>query len=142
MMISEAIQHYHDLLAEGMAESTHAVMQEELAKRRLFFGRVPVCRVMRPHFYMPDQWEFLAVRTKIVLRAFDKLHQACMESPELRAQLGLEEYEEQLLHSDKGRVRVPWSSSRLMRFINQKRATCVLSNTTRRLRRASVMVMA
>ncbi len=115
-MINEAIQHYHDLLADGMAESTYAVMQEELAKRRLFFGSVPVCRVMRPHFYMPDQWEFLAVRTKIVLRAFNKLHQACMESAELRAQLGLEEYEEQLLHTDKGRVRVPWSSSRLDAF--------------------------
>lgn len=68
-MITEAIQHYHDLLAGGMAETTHDVMQEELAKRRLFFGSLPVCRVMRPHFYMPDQWEFLAVRTKIVLRA-------------------------------------------------------------------------
>lgn len=115
-MINEAIQHYHDLLADGMAESTHEVMQDELAKRRLFFGSVPVCRVMRPHFYMPDQWEFLAVRTKLVLRAFDKLHQACMDDPALRAQLGLEDYEEELLAGDRGRVRVPWSSSRLDAF--------------------------
>lgn len=114
-MITDAIQHYHDLLA-GMAESTHAAMQEELLKRRLYFGDAPVCRVLRPHFYMPEHWEYLAARTKLILRAFDKLHQACMENDSLREQLGLEDIEESLLSADRGRVRVPWSSSRLDAF--------------------------
>lgn len=114
-MITEAIQHYHDLLVP-IAHEMQDLMQADLEKRGLYFGKNPVCRVLRPHFYFPDHWEYMAVRTKIVLRAFAKVHQAAMADPEVRTQLDLEPYEEELFSLDRERVLVPWSSSRLDAF--------------------------
>jgi uncharacterized circularly permuted ATP-grasp superfamily protein len=114
-MITDAINHYHELLAP-IAEATQAAMNHELDTRRLYFGKNPVCRVLRPHFYFPDHWEYLVRRTRLVLSAFAKMHHAAMRDPDLRAQLYLEPYEEELFVTDLDRVSVPWSSSRLDAF--------------------------
>lgn len=115
-MIAEAIQHYHELLANGyMAEDTHYKLYADLEKRGLFFGDVPVCRVLRPHFYTYDDWVYLTRKTELILKAFRKAHEACMENADYRAQLDLDPYEEELFSLDKG-FTVPWSSSRLDAF--------------------------
>lgn len=116
MVINDAIEHYHDLLAHDAA-ATQQVMQEALSEHKLFFGQVPVCRVLRPHFYSRDNWEYLARRTKLILGAFAKAHAATMEDAALREQLDLEPYEEQLFSLDRAaKIDVPWSSSRLDAF--------------------------
>lgn len=117
-MISDAIDHYHSLLSdEALLTRTQELFQAQLEKRRLYFGSVPVCRVLRPQFYTSEQWEYLQSRTQIILSAFMKAHAACMENSDLRAQLDLEPFEEALLSVDLNvGVTVPWSSSRLDAF--------------------------
>lgn len=114
-MISQAITHYHELLAP-MASEINDEMQAQLQTRRLYFGATPVCRVLRPHFYFAEHWEYLAKRTHLVLSAFSKLHAATMQNASLRAELDLEPFEEALFSLDNERVQVPWSSSRLDAF--------------------------
>ncbi len=118
-MIQEAINCYHDLLTEQLALEMHGVLREQSRNRRLLFGDVPLCRVLRPHFYLPDQWRYLKERTELVLQAFMQAHVACVEDPALRAQLDLEPYEEEMLAVDLAAgIRAPWSSSRLDSFYN------------------------
>lgn len=115
-MISDAINRYHDLLTKDYtAEDTHYKLYEELQKRGLFFGDVPVCRVLRPHFYTYTDWSFLKNKTELILSAFRKAHLACMENATYREQLDLDPYEEELFVLDKG-FSAPWSSSRLDAF--------------------------
>lgn len=116
-MIQQAIQHYHDLLVGGLAEETHQQLMEWQRERRLYFGAVPVCRVLRPHFYSAEAWEYLRTRTALVLSAFRKAHDAAMNDVKLREQLDLEPYEEEMLHVDKdAHIDTPWTSSRLDSF--------------------------
>lgn len=115
-MLQEAIDFYHGLLAECAAE-THQALTEELRARRLFFGERPVCTVLRPQFYIPEQWEYLRCETEVLLRAFSKAHTACLTDAELRAQLDLEPYEEALFGLDIG-FESPWTTSRLDSFFD------------------------
>lgn len=114
-MIQEAIDLYHSLLEGEAALEAHLALQAGLRARGLFFGERPLCRVLRPHFYLLDQWLYLQRETELVLSAFAKAHTACMESEQYREQLGLEPYEEQLFALDRG-IDVPWTTSRLDAF--------------------------
>jgi uncharacterized circularly permuted ATP-grasp superfamily protein len=115
--IAAAIQHYHDLLADGLAQTTYEHLSHTLKQEKLYFGQVPVCRVLRPHFYTDDAWAYLSKRTELVLQAFARCHAASMIDPECRVQLGLEPFEEELFVLDAHHhIRVPWSSSRLDAF--------------------------
>ncbi len=115
-MIGKAIRKYHDLLQEGnTAQHTHDLLYNDLKKRELFFGDVPVCRVLRPQFYINEDWIYLKSQTELILQAFKKAHIATIESGDLRAQLSLDPYEEDLFVLDTG-LTAPWSSSRLDAF--------------------------
>lgn len=115
-MNTEAIAHYHQVLEQSLHES-HEQMMSELEKRHLFFGKLPVCRVLRPHFYGKTQWEYLSRRTQLILNAFSKAHQAALQDDEIRAQLDLEAFEEALFSVDLATgIKIPWSSSRLDAF--------------------------
>jgi uncharacterized circularly permuted ATP-grasp superfamily protein len=114
-MIAEAIDRYHALLTDSVATRAHEELTAGLKARRLYFGERPLCRVLRPHFYLDEQWQFLKARSEIILRAFAKAHAACMEQADLRQQLDLEPYEENLFSLDKD-VDTPWTSSRLDAF--------------------------
>jgi hypothetical protein len=117
MMIAEAINYYHGLLTDDLAQEMHHYMMGHLKERLLFFGSVPVCRSLRPQFYDIKAWEYLKQQTAMVLRAFAKAHAACMSDAKLREQLDLESYEEEMLHVDvDAGITVPWSSSRLDAF--------------------------
>ncbi len=114
-MIQEAIDRYHGLLTDEMVSQTHEALQTDLRARRLYFGERPLCRVLRPHFYLAEHWHYLKQRSEIILRAFAKVHAACMERSDLRAQLDLEPYEENLFSLDYD-TEVPWTTSRLDAF--------------------------
>lgn len=114
----EAIRHYHDLLT-NQASETHDLLFSQLQSRKLYFGQTPVCRVLRPHFYFKDAWDYLQQRTEIVLRAFAKAHAACVEDATLRQQLALEPFEEEMLACDRASgIVTPWTSSRLDAFFD------------------------
>lgn len=114
-MIAEAIARYHELFTDDLAQQTHDALHADLKKRGLLFGTTPLCRVLRPHFYVLEDWRFLQHETEIILSAFGKAHAACIQDSALRAQLELDPYEEQLFSLDTG-MTAPWSSSRLDAF--------------------------
>ena len=115
-MIGEAIEYYHNLLKSGyVVEDTQTQLTEELEKCDLFFEDVPACRVLRPQFYTYADWVYLKRHTELVLGAFRKAYDVCMNNRAYRAQLELEPYEEELFVLDKG-FNLPCSSSRLGTF--------------------------
>lgn len=114
-MIREAIDRYHSLLTDQIAADAEGIMNSELQKRKCYFGNRPLCTVLRPNFYLPEQWNYLKYETEILLGAFRKAHQACMADATLREQLDLEPYEEMLFNLDIG-YESPWTTSRLDSF--------------------------
>lgn len=114
-MLQEAIDKYHSLLNDQSAADTYGALSSDLRVRKLYFGERPLCTVLRPHFYLPEQWHYLKYETEILLGAFAKAHAACMTNSSLRAQLDLEPYEETLYHLDIG-FKAPWTTSRLDSF--------------------------
>src|SRR5258708_9570043 len=111
-MITEAIDRYNNLLTDQLAVDTQAHLNVELRARKCYFGERPLCTVLRPHFYEPEQWDYLKHETEVLLGAFGKAHAAAMKNSALRGQLFLEPYEEALFNLDIG-FDVPWTTSRL-----------------------------
>lgn len=117
MLLNEAVDHYHSLLTDQLAAEMDGMMREILRRRSLYFGNRPICTVLRPHFYLKDQWDYLSRETAVLLDAFKRAHDACMEDADMRAQLRLEGYEEALFSLDRGGV-IPWTTSRLDSFFS------------------------
>jgi hypothetical protein len=115
MSHQDAIDCFHGLLNDQKALDAQSQLNALLKERHLYFGERPICTVLRPHFYTPEQWAFLKAATEIIIGAFGKAHLACLHDPAIRAQLALEHYEEALFHLDKFYT-APWSSSRLDSF--------------------------
>lgn len=113
--INEAVDDYHNLLNEQMAADAYAQLNEEQAQRRLYFGTRALCTVLRPQFYLVEQWAFLKYQTQLILSAFAKAHRACMVETRFRSQLHLEPYEEELFSVETG-FDPPWTTSRLDAF--------------------------
>jgi uncharacterized circularly permuted ATP-grasp superfamily protein len=120
MALQGAIQRYHDLLTDELAQDTAAQMEEQLRRRGLFFGDRPLCTVLRPRFFTPEQYRLLHDRVVPILSALDRAYRAAMEEPEIRAQFRLAEWEEELLGHDPG-FREPSPVSRLDAFFVHER---------------------
>lgn len=116
-MKKEAVDHYHSLLTDSVAAETSGLMESMLKERKLFFGGRPLCVVLRPHFYSEDQWAYLKQETEIILGAFFKTHQVCLQDAKVRSFFRLEPWEEEIIHIDK-HAPVPWSTSRLDSFFS------------------------
>ncbi|MBI1277169.1 MAG: hypothetical protein GC179_03480 [Anaerolineaceae bacterium] len=114
-MAEEAIERYHSLLNDQVAADTSADLYTRLKPQGLYFGDRPLSTVIRPHFYLLEEWEYLKRETETLLSAFSRLHAACLTDPSLRVQLDLEPYEENLFSLDIGGA-VPWTTSRLDSF--------------------------
>ncbi len=115
--IHDAIQAYNAMITPEIAAESFEALSADLRRRKCYFGERPICTVLRPHFYLPSHWQYLKHETEMVLSAFGKAHVACMSDPELRAELYLEPYEEELFTLDIG-YEAPWSTSRLDSFYN------------------------
>lgn len=114
-MPQDAIARYHDLLTDQLAADTSADLYARLKPRSLYFGERPISTVIRPHFYLLKQWNYLKQETELLLSAFTRAHEACLIDSNLRSQLELEPYEEALFSIDIGQA-VPWTTSRLDSF--------------------------
>ena len=110
MSLTEAIITYHDLLTDTMADDTQAQLDDQLRARGLFFGDRPLCTVLRPRFLTPEQYNFMRAGIHPLLTAFEKISHAAVADREFRAQFGLFDWEETLIHVDPGyRVHAPLS---------------------------------
>ena len=101
-MLADAIAAYHDLLAGGtLAADSQAALDRGQEARGLFFGKRPVCSVLRPRFLTPQQYRFL--------------HDRAMADPAFRFQFRLSDWEDELLAIDPG-YRDPSPTSRFDSF--------------------------
>jgi uncharacterized circularly permuted ATP-grasp superfamily protein len=114
-MPQDAIDRYHGLLDDQLAAETSADLFARLRPLGLYFGERPICTVLRPHFYLADDFNYIRQETEIILSAFARAHEVCLWDAKLREQLDLERYEEELFNIDIGSA-VPWTTSRLDSF--------------------------
>jgi hypothetical protein len=115
MLLQEAIETYHDLLTDQLAQDTQAQLDDQLRRRGLFFGDRPLCTVLRPRFFTPREYRFLRQRVRLLLRAFDKAYQAAVADPTFLDQFRLDDWERVLVEHDPG-FRSPTPVSRLDAF--------------------------
>lgn len=129
MEIRDAIEQYHDLLTDDVAQEADAFLRKKLKDKNLYFGDRPLCLVLRPHFYRESDWLFMQRGLRGVLSAFARTHEVCIADAGYRAQLHLDDYEEDLFPLDNG-APLPWSSSRIDTFyvVEDRNLQCVEYN--------------
>ncbi len=66
MSLREAIESYHDLLTEELANESQAKLDDQQRQRGIFFGGRPLCSVLRPRFMTPEQYRFLQSRVNLL----------------------------------------------------------------------------
>jgi uncharacterized circularly permuted ATP-grasp superfamily protein len=120
MSLREAIEGYHDLLTDELAQASQAQLENQQRRRRLFFGQRPLCTVLRPRFITLEQYRFLQSRLRVLLDAFDKIYHVALEDATFRSQFGLLDWEEQLVQHDPG-YRNPSPLSRVDTFFVTER---------------------
>ena len=96
--MKSAVARYHDLLTPEVAADSHEWLVRQLRARGLEFGGRPLCSVLRPRFLTLEQYRLLAERSALVLSALETARMAAMDEPILRAQFGLLDWEETLIH--------------------------------------------
>jgi hypothetical protein len=115
MALQAAIDHYHALLNDELAGETQAQLDAQLARRGLFFGKRPLCTVLRPRFLSSVQYTFLQRRCALLLSAFGKAYMAALRDAAFLAQFRLVDWEHELIRHDPG-FREPSPVSRLDAF--------------------------
>jgi uncharacterized circularly permuted ATP-grasp superfamily protein len=99
----DAIERYHAVLAHAdIAEASQATLVDMLTRDHLYFGDRPLCGVLRPRFLTLAEYKYIANGCRLVGQAFEKVRVAAMADSALRAQFGLYDWEEQLVHADPG----------------------------------------
>jgi len=98
-----AINHYHDLCTTGnLAQQSWEVLYPGLGARNLIFGQRPLCTVLRPMFHTAESYRYLTERTALTLSVFRKATEAMLADANLRAQLFLDQMEEELVNLPTG----------------------------------------
>jgi hypothetical protein len=120
MALQRVIDDYHALLSTEIAEESQAQLDDQLRRRGLFFGKRPLCTVLRPRFLTPAQYAFLQNATARLLPAFDRMYDRAIEDAEFRSQFRMLDWEEQLLPLHPG-FRDPSPVSRLDAFFTHER---------------------
>lgn len=101
-MLNEAIERYHELLTDELASETQAQIDAQLRERGLYFGDRPLCTVLRPRFFVPEQYRWMQERARLILGAFEKAHMLAVADASFREQYKLQEWEEELVTLDPG----------------------------------------
>jgi hypothetical protein len=102
VLLRDAIADFHDLLTDDLAAESQDQLDDQLRRRGLYFGNRPLCTVLRPRLLTPEHYGFLRARLRMVLSSFDTAYRAALENEGVRAQFGLDGWEEELLALDPG----------------------------------------
>jgi hypothetical protein len=114
-MLRDAIDRFHELLTDEVAQDSQWQLDEQLRHRGLFFGDRPLCTVLRPRFLSPAQYKYLQRRAAVVLGAFETAYEAALVDDKVLDQLGLTDWERDLVRIDPG-FKEPSPVSRLDAF--------------------------
>jgi glutathionylspermidine synthase len=120
MALQRAIDDYHALLSNDLAQESQAQLDDQLRRRGLFFGKRPLCTVLRPRFLTTGQYSFLQKSVASLLPAFDRIHDRAIADDAFRAQFRMLDWEESLLPHDPG-FSDPSPVSRLDAFFTHER---------------------
>lgn len=102
MALWQAIERYHELLTDELGAESQGQLDEQQRLRGLAFGDRPLTTVLRPRFFVPEQYRFLQGRVRLLMRAFNKVYAAALADRGFRAQFGLTDWEEALIGIDPG----------------------------------------
>src|SRR3981081_1942092 len=119
-MLSEAVAHYHDLLAyEELAQSSLTMLDEGLERARLMFGGRRLSPYLRPHFVTEEDFARVCQVCEIVWGAIEKVKDAAVTDLSLLDELGLTEIERELVQIDPG-YRAVSPTARLDSFLTDE----------------------
>ena len=120
MALQRAIDDYHALLSDEVAQESQAHLDDQMRRRGLFFGTRPLCNVLRPRFLTAAQYIFLQREVGRLLPAFDRIYHRALEDATFRRQFRMLDWEETLLPQHPG-FRDPSPVSRLDAFFTHDR---------------------
>jgi uncharacterized circularly permuted ATP-grasp superfamily protein len=95
-LLRRAIAAWNDALTAELAEQSAAWLETQLGRRGLFFGRRPLCTVLRPRFLTPSQYDLLREESAVLLGAFGRALEAALADARLLDQFRLLEWERTL----------------------------------------------
>src|SRR5918997_1277969 len=102
-MLKEAVEFYHQLLAEGdVAESSRRMLDEGLERAKLIFGGRRLSPYLRPHFVPASDFARVARVCETVWGAIQKVKDAAVEDEALVDELGVTQIERELVRIDPG----------------------------------------
>src|SRR5918997_1431789 len=119
-MLKEAVEFYHQLLAEGdVAESSRRMLDEGLERAKLIFGGRRLSPYLRPHFVTEDDFARVTRICETVWGAIQKVKDAAVEDEKIVDELGVTEIERELVRIDPG-YRAVSPTARLDSFLTQE----------------------
>ncbi|HEX8473572.1 MAG TPA: hypothetical protein VF666_06035 [Pyrinomonadaceae bacterium] len=102
-MLHEAVDYYHQLLADDeLAESSRAMLDEGLERAKLIFGGRRLSPYLRPHFVTSTDFARITRICETVWSAIQKVKDASIEDESLIDELGLTDIERELVRIDPG----------------------------------------
>src|SRR6266850_713401 len=118
-MLSEAVSHYHDLLAsDELAQSSLTMLDQGLERARLIFGGRRLSPYLRPHFVTEEDFARVCQVCETVWSAIEKVKDAAVADLSLLDELGLTEIERELVQIDPG-YRAVSPTARLDSFLTE-----------------------
>src|SRR5437899_5720951 len=100
-MPSEAVAHYHKLLAESeLAEKSLAHLDQGLERAKLIFGGRRLSPYLRPHFVSEDDFARVRHVCETLWSAIEKVKAAAVADPSLLSELAMTEIERDLAQID------------------------------------------
>ncbi|MFN0097744.1 MAG: hypothetical protein ACKVS7_03640 [Gemmatimonadaceae bacterium] len=93
-----AAAEWHERLSAdaGLAAASWAQLSGDLAGQDIVFGGRPLCTVLRPRLFTPDEWARYRTQCAALLGAFRAAKARAVADPAARAQFRLEDWEESL----------------------------------------------
>src|SRR5437870_3087559 len=118
-MLSEAVNHYHELLKDReLAQSSLALLDEGLDRAKLIFGGRRLSPYLRPHFVSEEDFARVRGICETVWNAIEKVKDAAVANESLLDELGLTEVERELAKIDPG-YRAVSPTARLDSFLTE-----------------------
>ncbi len=117
-MTSESASAWHELLDgnEDQALASAAQLAGALKDQGLVFGGRPLCTVVRPRFFSPDEYRQLCDRIALLMRGFRAAFDRALIDPSARQQFHLADWEETLVTEDRSGI-PPSPTTRMDAFV-------------------------
>ena len=118
-MLNDAVSRYHDLLHDAtLADSSRVMLDEGLEKSKLIFGGRRLSPYLRPHFVTEVDFARIVSVCETVWSAIQKVKDAAIVDPSIVNDLGVTEFERELISIDPG-YRAVSPTARLDSFLTE-----------------------